>query len=596
MAHELEAWGDARAWDGTVSIQQPLIEPLYGGKTPIELLALLLGEESGRGYDLVRRTLKSKFAGAGDFEAAWKTALHDGVVKSSGWEAKSPAITVADWSKPLADLNGRWTPADTKSFEISFAQDHKVYDGRYVNNAWLQELPDPITKLTWDNAALISVADANRLGVRRDDRIEIALGSAKLSIPVCVVPGHAPGSITLPLGYGRAAAGKVAEGSGFDVNVLRSKSAFYYASGASIRVAGGSYALATTQDHHAMDTSVGNKETQRRVPELAREASVYDYDRDHKFAAKKGHQLPLVQMFGDYDHVFKQTHRWAMAIDLSKCTGCSACVVACQAENNIPVVGKHEVQLGREMHWMRIDRYFISGKDDPDHSQVIYQPVACQHCENAPCEQVCPVAATVHDEQGLNVMVYNRCIGTRYCSNNCPYKVRRFNWFYNHHGPRHPRSRQGGKTVFQTFDIKNTPNMLAETDLTDIEKMAFNPEVTVRSRGVMEKCTFCVQRIAHAKVLARNEQVSPRHGVAGSGEIPDQTVRPACQDVCPAEAIEFGDLNVKGSRVSQWHDHERSYVMLEEINVRPRNKYLAKLRNPLHDEGGAGGAHGAEHA
>ncbi|MFN0136189.1 MAG: 4Fe-4S dicluster domain-containing protein, partial [Phycisphaerae bacterium] len=364
---------------------------------------------------------------------------------------------------------------------------------------------------------------------------------------------------------------------GFDVYPLRSRAGFHIAGGATMSSAGRKYKLVTTQDHHGMVSSVTDKEYQERVPILVREGTLAKYKKDPKFVSHIGHSLPLVQMFQQQQY---DGPRWAMSIDLSKCTGCSACVVACQSENNIPVVGKEEVAMGREMHWIRIDRYF---KGDPESAElkVIHQPVACQHCENAPCEQVCPVAATVHDEQGLNVMVYNRCIGTRYCSNNCPYKVRRFNWFYNHHGPKHPRNEDGW---FQT-------------KLTQIEKLGHNPDVTVRSRGVMEKCTFCVQRITKAKIAARNEDVNPSVFKQGQGAdtIPDGTVVTACQQACPAEAISFGDLRIADSQVSKKHAHERSYAMLEEINVRPRTRYLAKLRNPLHDKGGAGDGHDGGH-
>ncbi|MFQ5807389.1 MAG: 4Fe-4S dicluster domain-containing protein, partial [Phycisphaerae bacterium] len=384
----------------------------------------------------------------------------------------------------------------------------------------------------------------------------ITLGGRSLTIPVFPLPGHVPRSITLPLGYGRTYGGRVADGAGFDAYGLRTQQAWYIATGATIKTVSGSYKLATTQDHHAIASAVGVQEARKRVDALVREGTLDEYKQDPKFVPHRTRSLPLIQPFGK--HEFSDKPRWAMAIDLARCTGCSACVVACQAENNVPVVGKDEVLMGREMHWIRVDRYFTGSPENAD-IQVVHQPVACQHCENAPCEQVCPVAATVHDEEGLNVMVYNRCIGTRYCSNNCPYKVRRFNWFYNHHGPAHPRS--SGK--------------LSRTDLTPIEKMAFNPEVTVRSRGVMEKCTFCLQRINAVKMQAKNE----------GRPIEDGDIVPACAQACPAEAIVFGDLNDEKSRVRQAHEHDRAYAMLEFLNVRPRNMYLANLRNPAHNEG-----------
>ena len=425
-------------------------------------------------------------------------------------------------------------------------------------------MPDPLTKLTWDNAALISPADAARLGLRGTDvgdKIAINVGGRKIEIAALALPGHAKGSITLPLGYGRNAAGKIAEGSGVNVNAIRSQSGFHSVAGATISKIGLSHHLSTTQDHHTMQSKAGNLEMDERVPrELIRWGTEAEFKENPHFARHEGHALPQLQLFNGVDYSKNDVHRWGMAIDLTKCTGCHACVIACQAENNIPVVGREEVDRGREMHWLRIDRYF---RGEPDAPQVAHQPMPCQHCENAPCEQVCPVAATTHDEDGLNVMVYNRCVGTRYCSNNCPYKVRRFNWFYNHHGPRHPRS----------------AGVMAQTNITPIEMMANNPDVTVRSRGVMEKCTFCVQRINAAKIAHRNEALTPSLNSPGT-TIADGEVIPACAQVCPAEAIIFGDLNLKDSKVSQAHAHSRAYPILDEFNTRPRNLYLAKLTNP----------------
>jgi len=574
-AHYLEAWGDCCAWDGTLSLVQPLIDPLYNGRAPIELLTLLAGDELTRGYELVRRTFKAQFTGGGDFEAAWRRGLHDGLVPDTAWPLQTPS-TNADWAAIASRIKGTVSPparaslgggapnADT--YEIVFAQDHKLYDGRFANNGWLQELPDPITKLTWDNAALISTADAARLRVRQDDKIEITVGDRRLSLPVYVLPGHAPGSLTLPLGYGRPHAGIVAQGSGFDVYKLRTAARWHVATGAKVRRAGGTYRLSTTQDHHTIDSDVGREETKVRVPELLREGTLEEFKRDPKFAAKRAHALPLIQLFGD--HEFRDKPKWAMTVDLNRCTGCSACVLACQAENNIPVVGKEEVLRGREMHWMRIDRYFSGDPRQADDVHISQQPMLCQQCENAPCEQVCPVGATLHDQEGLNVMVYNRCIGTRYCSNNCPWKVRRFNWFYNHYGPKHPRSKATGTPPY--------PGTLPQTEITPIEMMVHNPNVTVRTRGVMEKCTYCIQRIEAAKIKARNDGRPVRDG----------EIVTACQQVCPAEALLFGDLNDAGSRIARLYPNERSYFMLETLNARPRTRYLARIRNPLHDAGG----------
>ena len=605
MAHVLEAWGDARGWDGTVSFAQPLIEPLYGGRTPIELVAALLaGGAPANGFELVRETFQAQFLRSGDdFESAWRRALHDGVLPDSAWPAETPRAA-GDWGAIVGGMQagapavhaagadssaGPPRPAAAEQpprpaaaqFEVVFAEDYSVYDGRYANNGWLQEKPDPLTKLTWDNAALLSPNDARRLRVAQDDRVEVAVGDRRLTLPVYVLPGQADGVVTLPLGYGRSAAGIVASGSGVDTYSLRASGGWHSAP-AHVTKARGRYELATTQDHHSIRSAVGVAEAQRRVEHnLFMDGTLAEYKANPRFAQHKLHSLPLVQLFGD--HQFPDAPRWAMAIDLSKCTGCSACVVACQAENNIAVVGKEEVMMGREMHWLRIDRYFQGDPHDAESLQVAHQPIVCQHCENAPCEQVCPVAATVHDEQGLNVMVYNRCIGTRYCLNNCPYKVRRFNFFYNHYGPQHPRSLALG-----TIDFPNPfkASLQPQIELTPIEKLRMNPDVTVRSRGVMEKCTFCVQRLAAAKIDARNREID-----GGDRTIPDGTVRTACQQVCPADAITFGDLKVAGSRVAESRKSPRSYALLAELNVRPRNEYLAKLRNPLRDAPPAAPAH-----
>jgi molybdopterin-containing oxidoreductase family iron-sulfur binding subunit len=589
-AHFLESWGDALAWDGTYTVIQPLIEPLYGGRTPAELLALLAGDPVQRGYELVRRTFQARFAG-GDLESRWRSALHDGLVEGSAWPGETPKIVATAWPA-VAERLATGRPADG-GLEVFFCPDYKLYDGRFANNGWLQELPDPLTKLTWDNAALLAPATAAELGIRRyGEMVRIELDGRRLTLAAYILPGQARGTIGLPLGYGRGrAAGDVAAGAGFNTYALRTRESFYVGRGAKVRATGERYRLASTQDHHAIQSEVGRREVQKRLAALFREGTLaqyreylahksehgQDHGPGHNFALLASehtvHPLPLVQPFAS--HEFPDKPRWALAIDLTRCTGCAACVVACQAENNIPVVGKEEVYLGREMHWIRIDRYF---RGDPDDPTVAHQPVTCHQCENAPCEQVCPVAATVHDSEGLNVMVYNRCIGTRYCSNNCPYKVRRFNWFYNHHGPRHPRSLARGSVGFPR---PAQPSMLPQAKYTEIQKLGMNPEVTVRSRGVMEKCTFCVQRIMAAKIAARNAAVSPRPFEEAEPRIADGVIVPACAQACPAEAIVFGDLRDGESRVSRWHAHERAYAMLEELNVRPRLKYLTRLRNPF---------------
>lgn len=536
-AHTLESWGDVRAWDGTVSIVQPLIAPLYNGRTAAELLARLAGE-GGSAHDLVRRTFQEG-ATEREWEGAWRRALADGFVAGTALPTVRPALDAGRVADAVAALAA--SPV-AGGLAAVFLPDASVLDGRFANNAWLQEVPDPITKLTWDNAALLAPATATRLGVRDGDVVRLSVAGRDLEVAVFALPGMAEDTVGLPLGYGRRRAGKVGTGVGFDTYQLRTLAGFHTASGVSVAKTRRRYPLASTQDHHAIDT-IGFAERARRLGELVREGTLATYLADEEFARSRDEHgtkmLPLwqeVRLTGE--------HQWAMAIDLSACIGCGACQVACQAENNIPVVGKKQVARGREMHWIRVDRYFAGPPEDP---RVVFQPVTCQHCENAPCESVCPVAATVHSEEGLNQMVYNRCVGTRYCSNNCPFKVRRFN-FFNY-----------------------------AKQLKPVEKMKFNPEVTVRGRGVMEKCTFCVQRIEAARIAARNERRPLRDG----------EIVPACAQTCPTQAIVFGDLNDPGSRVAALHRHPRSYGMLEELLLKPRNRYLARLRNPAPEGEGA---------
>lgn len=528
-AHCLEAWGDARSWDGTLGIIQPLIAPLYGGLSELELLASVLGEPAPRGYDLVRSHVAPFLAGA--FEPAWRRALHDGVVADTALAAVSPEVRGDAVAAAVADLAA--VAAAAAHLEVVFLRDATVVDGRFAGNPWLQELPDPLTRITWDNAALMAPATARELGVDRGDVVRIELGGREVEIPAFVLPGQPAGVIGLPLGYGRRAAGRVGTGVGVDCFPLRTTARIHGGAAAASRT-GKRVTLACTQDHHAVDT-VGLKGIRERLGTLVREATLVEYGDDPLVIQHRGHQGEAISLFTSPE--LTGDHQWGMSIDLSACIGCNACVVACQAENNIPVVGKEQVAKGREMHWIRIDRYFAGPPEEPE---VLFQPVTCQHCEKAPCEQVCPVAATVHSEEGLNQMVYNRCVGTRYCSNNCPYKVRRFN-FFNYY--------------------KQLPS---------VTRMAFNPEVTVRSRGVMEKCTFCVQRIETAKIRARNDR----------RPLTDGAVTPACAQTCPTQAIVFGDLKDENSRVARLHRHQRAYAMLGELNIAPRIRYLGKLRNP----------------
>ncbi|HVF61128.1 MAG TPA: TAT-variant-translocated molybdopterin oxidoreductase [Thermoanaerobaculia bacterium] len=536
-AHELESWGDARAYDGTVSLIQPLIEPLYGGKTPAELLAVLLGRTDATAYELVREHWQTRLPG--DFEAAWRRALHDGVVAlpATGAVPAAPAFAGGAAAEAAAGIAGRAAEAraaegaDERTLALCLRPDPGVYDGRFANNAWLQELPRPLTKLTWENALLLAPATAEALGIANEDVVEIAAGARRLEVPVWVLPGHAPGAATLHLGYGRTRAGAVGSGIGANAYALRTSDALWSLP-VTVRKTGGRHPLACTQNHHSLDMPDAYEAAERRKP--VRSATLGELRERPNFLHEGEHGPEHLSLYPEDEY---PGYAWGMAIDLSSCTGCSACVVACQSENNIPVVGKEGVARGREMHWLRIDRYFAGDLDDP---AVHNQPLLCMHCEKAPCEVVCPVAATVHSDEGLNDMVYNRCVGTRYCSHNCPYKVRRFN--------------------FLKYNDERTP----------VLSLLRNPDVTVRMRGVMEKCTYCVQRINAARIDSKVE----------GRKIRDGEIVTACQQVCPTQAIVFGDVNDPQSQVSRWKAEPLNYGLLAELNTQPRTTYLAKITNP----------------
>jgi molybdopterin-containing oxidoreductase family iron-sulfur binding subunit len=551
-AHYLEAWSDVRAYDGTVSIIQPLIAPLYGGRSAHELLALLSGQYERISYDIVRaywRRSGGRVAalaeGAQDqlapnvFETWWRRAIHDGLVA----EARAGEHTVT--------LQNTWTnapggPQGTgQGMELVFRPDPTIYDGRFANNGWLQELPKPISRLTWDNAAFMSPATAVRLGLAPADHPERALEQVislryqddnqapVIEAPVFVLPGHADDSVTVHLGYGRTRAGRVGTGAGFNANALRRSDAPWFRGGLAVSNLRRRYPLARTQEHHyTRGRDIVRDGTPEHPPHISEAAH-----EPRRTRAELPTLYPERQYTGE---------KWGMSIDLTLCTGCSSCVVACQAENNIPVVGKEEVNRGRAMHWLRIDAYYKGGLEHPERLQTFFQPVPCMHCENAPCEVVCPVGATVHSDDGLNDMVYNRCVGTRYCSNNCPYKVRRFNFL-------------------QYSDWA-----------TESYRAMRNPDVTVRSRGVMEKCTYCVQRIRQGQIRAHLEDRAVRDG----------EIQTACQAACPTGAIIFGDLNGRGvheqgrSTVARLQEEPLNYGMLYELNTRPRTTYLAALKNP----------------
>ncbi|MEW6127327.1 MAG: TAT-variant-translocated molybdopterin oxidoreductase [Acidobacteriota bacterium] len=601
-SHYLEAWSDARTVDGTASIVQPLIEPLYKSKSFHEMLAAFTDRPERSSYEIVREYWLSRIAGLSKGQAApvagqtataksaaaqttqktavaaaastkpatantsqtpppppapqpataaqpatgstvgqpsttadatpsqaaeqaWRKALHDGFIAGSAATAKTVTAKTG-W----VSLNPQPLPPKD-ALEIVFRPDASVYDGRFANNGWLQELPKPLTKLTWGNAAHLSPETAKNRGLANGEIITLKLDGRTVDAPVWIMPGHAHNSITVHLGYGRTRIGKVGEGVGFNAYIIRSSNAQWFAVGVEYQVTGRSEKMATTQDHWAMEGR-----------ELVRDATLDEYLKHPEYAKERVENPPAdMTLYPNYEY---PGHKWGMAIDLNNCVGCNACVVACQSENNIPVVGKEQVLVGREMHWLRVDRYFKghqeSDRDFVNDPEFYFQPLPCQHCETAPCEVVCPVAATTHSAEGLNDMVYNRCVGTRYCANNCPYKVRRFNFF-----------------LYQDF-------------VTESLKMQRNPNVSVRSRGVMEKCSYCVQRIQEVKIEA------------GKGDRPivDGEIKTACQQTCPADAIIFGDLNDPASRVAKLQAEPRNFSLLGELNTRPRTTYLAEVRNP----------------
>ena len=551
-SHYLEAWGDLRATDGTVSIQQPLIAPLYGTKSELEVLAGLnrfrapdmyqdevdgTPPEGDLGYQLVRSQWRAAAGRSGNFDDRWRRWLHDGVLA----DVLAPAsqAPVFDWSGLSAAIQagGEATAPDPAAgaYELDFRTDYSVFDGRYANNGWLQELPDPVTKLTWDNAACIAPATAESLGVSNGDLLRITVAGVSRELPVWITPGTAAGVVAVSFGYGRAI-GPVSEGAGFDVYPLRADEESFFVTGVALEATGDAYELVTTQHHGSLVPREGFEERP-----IIRENTLAGYREDPDFV-EAYEVLPEEELHALYQTPLTyEGQRWGMSIDLSACTGCSTCVLACQAENNISVVGKERVQDGREMHWLRVDRYFTG---EPEDAQAVVQPIPCQQCANAPCETVCPVAATTHSPEGLNDMAYNRCIGTRYCANNCPYKVRRFNFFN-----------------FTNENDEMFPALRAQR----------NPDVTMRFRGVMEKCTYCVQRINQAKIANHKE---------GRDEVSDGEILPACAQACPARAIVFGDVNDPDSLVSKLKRQNRDFVLFRELQNDPQTSYMAKLRNP----------------
>ena len=570
-AHYLESWGDTRSFDGTVTIVQPLIEPLYGSRTAHELLAVFTEKYDLKAYEIVRGYWRGHGGGqvsgageqtaggrpqttanqqqpppavptatsVGDFETWWRKALHDGFILNSALAMKSVALK-SDWT---AQLTG--TPSsDSSTYDVVFRTDPTIYDGRFANNGWLQELAKPLTKITWDNAALVSQKTAHDLGLENTigwkggninvDNISVDYRGQSLTCPTWIMPGQPDNVVTIHLGYGRSRAGRVGNGRGFNAYTIRTSDSPWVSSGVKVAKAGGQFQLAVTQLHFNMEGR-----------DVLRTGTLEEYLKSgHEFGHEDDHGHAKTHVPAEDETLYGNEHKyegyaWGMAIDANSCVGCNACIVACQSENNIPIVGKEQVLRSREMHWLRVDTYF-EGHDASNPEGTYFMPVPCMHCENAPCEPVCPVHATVHSAEGINDMVYNRCVGTRYCSNNCPYKVRRFNFL-----------------LYQDWE---TPTY----------QLMRNPEVTVRSRGVMEKCTYCIQRIQEAKIGAELEDRPVRDG----------EIVTACQAVCPTEAIVFGNINDPNSRVAKLKAERRNYSLLADLNTRPRTTYLGALRNP----------------
>jgi molybdopterin-containing oxidoreductase family iron-sulfur binding subunit len=611
-AHYLESWGDARTADGTVVPIQPMILPLFGGLTQNEVLALVGLLPDADPYKLVFETIT---AGTGvNAERIFTKFLHDGVLDFdlNGRVMTTAFKPVKVRYNPIAVatyLKGAEAPAKVSldSLEVRFVADARMDDGRFINNGWLQECPDPITKISWDNAILISPRLAKELKIdspanglkqiaRKDlaefDKgrenahiVELVIGGRKITGPAHIQPGLSNYTVVLPLGYGRTTVGRVGQGTGFNAYAARDSKNPHIVTGATITVTGEKTFLADSQWHWSMEgrdlVREGNLGEYQENPGFAKEVGleaesprvVLDPTYGDRTPANKASEIPRGNSLYKTPS-FDGVHQWGMSIDLNTCIGCNACVVACQAENNVPIVGKEQVLRGRIMHWIRLDRYYSDGKADagafggegnmeiPEDPQISMQPVACMQCELAPCETVCPVNATVHDPEGLNVMAYNRCIGTRYCANNCPYKVRRFNFF--------------------DWNMRSLDSLylgpMGPRGMPELVQMVKNPEVTIRMRGVMEKCTYCVQRIERGKIewkVKRAQEGHPEDVV-----VPDGTIRTACQQACPVEAIVFGNILDPESAVSKAKALEQDYALLGYLNIRPRTTYLARIRNP----------------
>ncbi len=557
-SHALEAWGDLRAYDGTHSIIQPLIRPLYSSRTASQILSLVLGEDATTtDYDLVRRRFSGLYGA--ESEAKWKKALSQGFVEGTTFAPVSVSYR--------GSIPAETAAVPTEGLELIFRMDPTIGDGRHASNGWLQELPKPLTNLTWDNALHIHPTTAMKYELEQEDVVILKVGEHEVRAPVMLMFGHPQGVATLHLGYGRQVAGYIAKDRGFNAYTLRDESSPWCINeGVTLKKTSSTYLLARTEEHNNIEKSLQTQAQKAEDRHLIRSGTLSHYKEEPDFAQRLGHHAPEREnTLYNPDEKDYAGLSWGMTIDLNRCNGCSVCTIACQAENNIPIVGKAEVAKGREMHWIRVDRYY-KGDMYNDTVESAHQPVPCMQCENAPCEPVCPVGGTMHSKEGLNDMIYNRCVGTRYCANNCPYKVRRFNFFH-----------------YQIREGQDAPQL----------KMMRNPNVTVRSRGVMEKCTYCVQRINRARIDAKVAAAKIGSDVTA---IPDGTLVTACQAACPSQAIDFGNINDASSRVSLRKQNTRDYGLLADIGTRPRTTYLAKLSNPSPALAGADAeAHTAEH-
>lgn len=605
-AHFLESWGDVIASDGAASVIQPMIAPIFGARSDLELLATLVNDETTDGYEIVRRTWRDRLGAtldAGAFEKAWRRTLHDGVSPGAPAKPAAPRLNAAGLPSWLGAIPRNGAP-EGALLQAVFLADPRLHDGRFANNAWMQETPHQITKVTWDNPALLSPATAKRLGIKSGDPVTVSRGGRKVDALAFIQPGLADDVVALTLGSGRTVCGRIGERMGYDTYAVRTSDAMTIGAGFVVNPKGGRVAdiayaglLANTQDHHSMEGRPIIREVdlaawQKWGDRVFEQKDAYGAERRLNFGAALGDEAETPANRDVYlprqSHPFETgdahsphqgraaqvyptgLQQWGMSIDMTTCTGCGACITACQAENNVPVVGKAEVQKGREMHWLRVDRYYSGSEDAPD---MVVQPVACVHCENAPCETVCPVNATIHGPEGTNDMAYNRCIGTRYCSNNCPYKVRRFNWFDYATKQLHGGFGQLAEGLSKDYMPRSehfVPPRLREK-VSELSWMKNNPNVTVRIRGVMEKCSYCIQRVNRARVETKLTDLK---------RIPDGFFETACQQVCPTESIVFGDISDPGSKATALREHGRSYMLLASLNTRPRTTHMVRLRNP----------------